>query len=123
MWGCDEVGARAQLLPAQGPQSASGWRPRVLSLALPDRKAPLIVDSVCSILWCSLTAIWVLVISFLERRKIEEALREAHDELEVCVEERIRDLALVNEALVEAIGEGRETERSLGFRSVVTITR
>ncbi len=108
----------------------------VLSLALPDRKAPLMVASVCSILalsdvflgvtfpnvplWMgisnrlfSLTAIWVPVVYFLQRRKIEEALREAHDELEVRVEERTRELALVNKALVEEIGERMETERSL----------
>ena len=95
--------------------------PVVLSLALPDRKALLIVDSVCSILWFSLTAIWILVVTFLQRRKIEEALREAHDEREVRVEERIRDLALVNEALVEENGERREMDPSLGFRFVVTM--
>ncbi|MEP7150369.1 MAG: hypothetical protein ABI856_01550 [Nitrospira sp.] len=71
----------------------------------------------------SLTAIWVPVVYFLQRRKIEEALREAHDELEVRVDERTRELALVNKALVEEVGERRETERSLGFRSVVTIAR
>lgn len=108
----------------------------VLSLASPDRKVPLIVAGGCSVLalsdvflgvtlpnvplWMgisnrlfSLTAIWVPVAYFLQRRKIEEALRRAHDELEVRVDERTRELALVNETLVEEIGERMETERSL----------
>ncbi len=108
----------------------------VLSLAIPDRKTPLLVAGVCSVLalsdvflgvtlpnvplWMglstrmfSLTAIWFPVIYALQRRKIEEALRHAHDELEVRVDARTRELALVNQALVEEIGERMETERSL----------
>lgn len=108
----------------------------VLSLVSPDRKVPLIVAGGCSVLalsdvflgvtlpnvplWMgisnrlfSLTAIWVPVVYFLQRRKSEEALRQAHDELEVRVEERTRELALVNETLVEEIAERMETERSL----------
>lgn len=108
----------------------------VLSLASPDRKVPLIVAGGCSVLalsdvflgvtlpniplWMgvsnrlfSLTAIWVPVVYFLQRRKSAEALRQAHDELEARVEERTRELALVNETLVEEIGERMETERSL----------
>ncbi|MBI4001385.1 MAG: sensor histidine kinase [Nitrospira defluvii] len=108
----------------------------VLSLAFPDRKVPLIVAGGCSVLalsdvflgvtlpnvplWMgisnrlfSLTAIWVPVVYFLQRRKIEEALRQAHDELEVRVHERTRELALANQSLVEEIGERMETERSL----------
>ncbi len=108
----------------------------VLSLASPDRKIPLFVAGACSVLaisdvffgvtlpnvplWMgisnrlfSLTAIWVPVVYFLKRRKIEEALRNAHNELEVRVEERTRELALVNQALVGEIGERMETERSL----------
>jgi signal transduction histidine kinase len=61
----------------------------------------------------SLTAIWVPVVYFLQRRKIEEALRKAHDELEVRVQERTGELGLVNQALVEEIRERMETERSL----------
>jgi signal transduction histidine kinase len=108
----------------------------VLSFLLPDRTIPLIVAGGCSILalsdvflgvtlpnvplWMgissrlfSLTAIWVPVVYFLQRRKIEEALRNAHDELEVRVQERTRELAFVNQTLVEEIGERMETERSL----------
>ena len=108
----------------------------VLSLALPDRTTPILVASTCSVLalsdvflgvtfpnvplWMglsnrlfSLTAIWFPVIYAFQRRKIEEALRSAHDELEGRVGERTRELALVNQALVEEIGERMETERSL----------
>jgi signal transduction histidine kinase len=108
----------------------------VLSFASPDRKVPLIVAGGCSVLalsdvflgvtlpnvplWMgfsnrlfSLTAIWVPVVYFLQRRESEEALREARDELEVRVKERTRELALLNETLVEEIGERMETERSL----------
>lgn len=108
----------------------------VLSLALPDRKVPLLVAGTCSILalsdvflgvtlqnvplWMglsnrffSLTAIWFPVVYSMQRRRIEEALRNAHNELEVRVDERTRELALVNQALVEEIDERMETERSL----------
>lgn len=108
----------------------------VLSLAIPDRKIPFLVAGTCSVfalsdvflgvtlpnvpLWMgisnrlfSLTAIWFPVVYAFQRRKSEEALRHAHDELEIRVEARTRELALVNKALVGEIGERRETERSL----------
>ncbi|MGC3975535.1 MAG: sensor histidine kinase [Nitrospira sp.] len=108
----------------------------VLSLSLPGRNTPLIAASICSILalsdiflgptfphlpiWVgisgrllSLTAIWGPVVYFVQHRNNEEALRKAHDELEVRVQERTRQLAVVNRALIEEIGERRETEKSL----------
>lgn len=108
----------------------------VLSLSLPGRNTPLIAASICSILaltdifigptfpnvplWIGvtnrllcLTAIWGPVVYFLQHRKNEETLRKAHAELEVRVEERTHELALVNQTLLQEIGERRETERSL----------
>ncbi len=108
----------------------------VLSLAIPDRKVPVLVAGTCSVLalsdvflgvtlpnvplWMglsnrmfSLTAIWFPVVYAFQRRKSEEALRNAHNELEIRVEARTRELALVNQALVGEIEERMETEQSL----------
>jgi signal transduction histidine kinase len=108
----------------------------VLSLSLPGRNTPLIAAGICSVLAISdiflgptfpnvplwigvsnrllcLTAIWGPVAYFVQHRKNEEALRTAHGELETRVQERTQELALVNQALVQEIGERRETERSL----------
>jgi signal transduction histidine kinase len=108
----------------------------VLSLALPHPRIPLFVAGGCSVLalsdvflgvtlprvplWMgisnrlfSLTAIWVPVVYFLQRRKIEEALRSAHDQLEIRVQERTSELADLNQALLKEIGERTETELSL----------
>ncbi len=108
----------------------------VLSLAIPDRKVPVLVAGTCSVLalsdvflgvtlpnvplWMglsnrmfSLTAIWFPVVYAFQRRKSEEALRNAHNELELRVEARTRELALVNQALVGEIEERMETEQSL----------
>ena len=108
----------------------------VLSLSLPGRNTPLIAASICSVLAISdiflgptfpdvplwigvsnrllcLTAIWGPVAYFVQHRKNEEALRRAHGELEARVQERTQELALVNQTLVQEIGERRETERSL----------
>ena len=87
------------------------------------------VDSVCSIFWCSLTAIWALAVHFLECRKIEEALRQAHDELEVRVRNALmilrwstrrwsresvnggkRNDHLVSELLWQLPGDGRQVD-------------
>ena len=108
----------------------------VLSLAIPDRKVPVLVAGTCSVLalsdvflgvtlpnvplWMglsnrmfSLTAIWFPVVYAFQRRKSEEALRNAHNELEIRVDARTRELALVNQALVGEIEERMETEQSL----------
>lgn len=108
----------------------------VLSLAIPDRKVPVLVAGTCSVLalsdvflgvtlpnvplWMglsnrmfSLTAIWFPVVYAFQRRKSEEALRNAHNELEIRVEARTRELALVNQALLGEIEERMETEQSL----------
>jgi signal transduction histidine kinase len=61
----------------------------------------------------SLTAIWLPVLFFLHRRRAEEALQQAYDELEARVQVRTQELATVNQALVAEIGERMETERSL----------
>lgn len=108
----------------------------ILSFLLPNRTGPLITASICSVLtmadvllsptldgvplWMgvtnrlfSLTAIWLPVLFFLHRRRAEETLRRAHDDLETRVQTRTQELAAVNHALVEEIAERIETERSL----------
>lgn len=108
----------------------------ILSFLLPNRTGPLITASICSVLtmadvalsptldgvplWMgvtnrlfSLTAIWLPVLFFLHRRRAEDTLRRAHDDLEARVQVRTRELATVNQALVEEIAERIETERSL----------
>lgn len=108
----------------------------ILSFLLPYRKAPLITAAICSVLdlggimfgstietipiWMrainrlfSLTAIWLPLLFFLHRRKSEEALQKAHDELEERVEARTHQLATLNQSLIGEITERKETERSL----------
>lgn len=108
----------------------------ILSFLLRYRKGPLITAIVCSVidmtdvflkptlegmpLWVgvtnrlfSLTAIWLPLLFFLHRRRSEDLLQQAHDELETRVEARTHELAAVNHALVTEIEEHRETEQSL----------
>lgn len=108
----------------------------ILSFLLPHRRGPIITASICSVLsmadvvwsptvdgvplWMgvtnrlfSLTAIWLPALFFLHRRRAEEALQQAHDDLETRVQARTRELASVNQALVAEIAERSETERSL----------
>lgn len=108
----------------------------ILSFWLPNRNGPLVTAAICSALnladvWLSrtlegvpvwmgvtnrlfsLTAIWLPVLFFLHRRRAEESLRQAHDELELRVHARTQELAAVNQALVLEIAERVETERSL----------
>ena len=61
----------------------------------------------------SLTAIWLPLLFFLHRRRAEDLLQGAHDELETRVEARTHELAAVNQALVTEIEEHMETEQSL----------
>jgi signal transduction histidine kinase len=108
----------------------------ILSFLLPYRKGPLITAIICSVvdvtdimlkptldgvpLWMgvtnrlfSLTAIWLPLLFFLHRRRAEDLLQGAHDELETRVEARTHELAAVNQALVTEIKEHMETEQSL----------
>src|SRR5438874_13549373 len=108
----------------------------ILSFLLPYRKGPLITAIICSVvdltdimlkptldgvpLWMgvtnrlfSLTAIWLPLLFFLHRRRAEDLLQGAHDELETRVEARTHELAEVNQALVTEIKEHMETEQSL----------
>jgi ABC-type uncharacterized transport system substrate-binding protein len=48
-----------------------------------------------------------------QRKRSEESLKKAHDELETIVEERTRDLSVLNEKLLEDIAERRKTEEAL----------
>ncbi len=108
----------------------------ILSFLLPHRKAPLMTAAICSVLdlggimrvsaiptlplWMvgvnrvlSLTAIWLPLLFFLHRRRAEEALQKAHDELEERVEARTHQLATLNQSLMREIAERNETEQSL----------
>lgn len=60
-----------------------------------------------------MTAISSVIGQFAERRRAEEALRRAYDELEMRVQERTADLRTVNARLQAAIAEGRRLECEL----------
>jgi two-component system cell cycle sensor histidine kinase/response regulator CckA len=49
----------------------------------------------------------------IERKQAEEALRKAHDQMEMRVEERTAELILANEALLSEIAERKKTEMAL----------
>lgn len=52
-----------------------------------------------------------------ERKQAEAALRQAHDELEVRVEERTKELAAANRDLLKEIAERKEIERQLRIQT------
>jgi signal transduction histidine kinase len=108
----------------------------ILSFLLRYRKGPLITAIICSVvdmtdiflkpaiegmpLWVgitnrlfSLTTIWLPLLFFLHRRRSEELLQRAHDDLETRVEARTHELATVNQALLTEIKKHMETEQSL----------
>lgn len=57
--------------------------------------------------------IWIPVLFIAQRRQAEQGLQRAYDELDLRVQERTRELADVNQALVTEITERMTTERSL----------
>ena len=66
--------------------------------------------------------IWVSLFFLLQRRRDVEALRRAHGELEVRVQDRTAELATVNKALVVEITERIETESSLRISEAALAT-
>ncbi|RPJ27709.1 MAG: PAS domain S-box protein, partial [Chloroflexi bacterium] len=52
-----------------------------------------------------------------ERKQAEEALRKAHDELELRVRERTKELAVTNRELVKEIAERKEVEKQLRIQT------
>lgn len=108
----------------------------ILSFLLPYRKGPLVTALICSVVdmtdifltpsiddapleivvtnrLFSLTAIWLPLLFFLHRRRAEDLLLRAQDELEERVEARTHDLATANQALVTENKKHMETEQSL----------
>ena len=58
-----------------------------------------------------------MVHDITERKQAEAALRKAHDELELRVRERTKELAVTNRELVKEITERKEVERQLRIRT------
>ncbi|BAZ18076.1 PAS/PAC sensor hybrid histidine kinase [Calothrix sp. NIES-4071] len=54
-----------------------------------------------------------LLQQIIERQKVEEALRRAHDELEIRVQERTTELETANQALQTEINERKQAESAL----------
>lgn len=110
--------------------------PLLLSFLSATTTLPLAVASVCSLLiivgsflspdvfnipsWIissnrlfSLVIIWTPILYFHQRRKHEEQLIRLNEELEQRVQDRTKDLASVNQALVAEVSERMHTERLL----------
>ncbi|MGZ9234462.1 MAG: PAS domain S-box protein [Anaerolineales bacterium] len=62
---------------------------------------------------------WIiaLVEDITKRKQVEEALRNAHDQLELRVQERTQELAIANTELVKEIAERKEIERQLRLQT------
>jgi PAS domain S-box-containing protein len=62
---------------------------------------------------------WIiaLVEDITERKRAEEELRRAHDQLELRVDERTRELAVANRELLREIAERKEIERQLRLQT------
>ena len=58
-------------------------------------------------------AMLISVLDITERKRAEEALRNAHDELEIRVQERTSELALANEQLKEQVVRREKAEEQL----------
>jgi len=54
-----------------------------------------------------------VMLDITERKRADEALQKAHDELELRVEQRTAELARANEELLKEIAERKRTEQSL----------
>lgn len=61
----------------------------------------------------SLVTIWTPVLYFHQRHRHEEQLKQMNEELETRVQERTKELASVNNALVVEVSERMQTERML----------
>lgn len=59
------------------------------------------------------TLILSTLVDITERKRIEEALRKAHEELELRVQQRTKELADANRELLNEINERKEVERQL----------
>jgi len=60
-----------------------------------------------------MTAIGAEIVQFIKRRRAEEALRKAHDELEMRVQQRTAELKMTNEQLKTSIVERKRLEHEL----------
>lgn len=110
--------------------------PLLLSFLSANTTFPFVVGGVCSLLvlagfvlspdvydipqWViagnrlfSLMVVWTPVLYYRQRRKHEEALLRMNEALEIRVQERTKELASVNNALVAEVSERMDTERLL----------